>query len=226
MGAHSEPHLPVLQRSYDLCAGLYEHVNRFPRAQRGLLGRILLDEGLRILVCLNLAGRQTEKRATLAEASGRLDALRVTIRLSKRMGFLSHGGYERLSERIDEVGRMLGGWMKQQHAAHAEVSPKPPPSPASSKSGGIRYTMTSPTIEKYLRLKLEHPDAVVFVTVGAFCQTFFEDAAFCGRDLGLAVRDRAAAAEPEAIPMCGVPRHAMTKYTSRLREHGRVVHVE
>ena len=23
--------IPVVQRSYDLCAGLYEHVSRFPR---------------------------------------------------------------------------------------------------------------------------------------------------------------------------------------------------
>lgn len=25
--------IPVVQRSYALCAGLFEHVNRFPRAQ-------------------------------------------------------------------------------------------------------------------------------------------------------------------------------------------------
>lgn len=25
---------PIVGRSYDLCAALYEHVNRFPRAQR------------------------------------------------------------------------------------------------------------------------------------------------------------------------------------------------
>jgi hypothetical protein len=29
--------IPIVQRSYDLCAGLYQHVHRFPRAQRTLL---------------------------------------------------------------------------------------------------------------------------------------------------------------------------------------------
>lgn len=33
--------IPVVQKSYDLCAGLYTHVNQFPRAQRGLLGRVI-----------------------------------------------------------------------------------------------------------------------------------------------------------------------------------------
>ena len=36
--------IPVVQRSYDLWADLYEHVNRFPRAQRTLLGRLILDD--------------------------------------------------------------------------------------------------------------------------------------------------------------------------------------
>jgi len=35
--------IPVVQKSYDLCAGLYTYVNRFPRAQRGLLGRVMLE---------------------------------------------------------------------------------------------------------------------------------------------------------------------------------------
>lgn len=38
--------IPVVQKSYDLCAGLYTYVNRFPRAQRGLLGRVMLEDAL------------------------------------------------------------------------------------------------------------------------------------------------------------------------------------
>jgi uncharacterized membrane protein len=80
--------IPVVQRSYDLCAGLYEHVNRFPRAQRTLLGRVILENALQMMVLLTVANRRTQKGETLAEASGRLDALRITLRLSQRLGFL------------------------------------------------------------------------------------------------------------------------------------------
>ena len=42
--------------------------------------------------------------------------MRITLRLSKRLGFLSNGGYQRLSGTADEVGRMLGGWLKYENA--------------------------------------------------------------------------------------------------------------
>jgi len=42
--------------------------------------------------------------------------VRITLRLSKRLGFLSNGGYQRLSGTADEVGRMLGGWLKYENA--------------------------------------------------------------------------------------------------------------
>jgi hypothetical protein len=37
-GGHPADLIPIVQRAYDLCVGLYAHVNRFPRAQRTLLG--------------------------------------------------------------------------------------------------------------------------------------------------------------------------------------------
>jgi hypothetical protein len=70
-------------------------VNRLPRAQRTLLGRVILEDALQMLVLLTVANRRSQKSESLVEASGRLDALRITLRLSKRLGFLSNGGYER-----------------------------------------------------------------------------------------------------------------------------------
>ncbi|TMA80711.1 MAG: hypothetical protein E6J77_18045, partial [Deltaproteobacteria bacterium] len=58
--------IPVVQRSFDLCAGLYEYVNRFPRAQRTLLGRVILEDALQMLVLLTVANRRTEKTESLA----------------------------------------------------------------------------------------------------------------------------------------------------------------
>ncbi len=256
--------IPVVQRSYDLCAGLCEQVTRFPRAQRGLLGRAILDDGLQLLTLLTVANRRERKREGLAEASGRLDALRVGLRLSNRMGWLSNGGYERLTFVADEVGRMLGGWLKYEarqgelpleaaargggspegsgagergesaapssEAAPARAADPGPAHPGAATArrrvGGVRYTMTSPTIDRYLRVKLEHPEAVVFIAVGAFFQTFFEDALFCNRTVRLALRDMAADSEPEKIPACGFPRGRLEKFAGLLQQAGRAVHAE
>ena len=229
--------IPVVQKSYDLCAGLYTHVNRFPRAERGLLGRVILEDALAMLVSLTVANRRTERAETLREASGRLDALRITLRLGKHLGLVSNGGYEDLSKGADEVGRMLGGWLKYEQSgatapsASAAPAREPPPAlarPAAPKkrTGGLRYTMRSPTVERYLRLKLEHPRAIVFVTVGVFCQSFFEDATECGRLLRVAVRDLAAASESARIFTCGIPKASLQRYVALLQQAGREVHVE
>lgn len=184
---------PIVGRAYELCAALYEHVDRFPRAQRTLLGRVVLDDGLRMLTALARANRLADKRPALIEASGRLDALRIGLRLAKRLGFLSNRGYESLTESADEVGRMLGGWLRYERGRPAEAEPDtgvgrkqdgPPgkqPSRAPSRRGAVRYTMRSPLVERYLAAKLAHPGAIVVVRNGAFCQAFFEDARLLGR---------------------------------------------
>lgn len=70
MGARTENLIPVVQKSYDLCADLYTYVDRFPRAQGGLLGRVMIEDGLQMLVQLTVANRRSEKGAALEEASG------------------------------------------------------------------------------------------------------------------------------------------------------------
>lgn len=62
-----------------------------------------------MLAALTRANRLTDKREALAEASGTLDALRITVRLAKRLGYLSNPGYESLTETADEVGRCSEG---------------------------------------------------------------------------------------------------------------------
>lgn len=232
--------VPIVGLTYDLCASLYEHVNRFPRAQRTLLGRVILDEALRMLSALTVANRLGDKREALVEASGRLDAVRIGLRLAKRLSFLSNPGYESLTDATDEVGRMFGGWLKYERrrwaadGAGAEpeaaeppgAEPAPAPAASASRKGAVRYTMRSPLVEPYLAAKLAHPTALVLVEAGAFCQAFFEDAQLLGRELGIAVRDLAADSEPERIFACAVPTARLESYVARLGRAGREVHVE
>ena len=86
--------------------------------------------------------------------------------------------------------------------------------------------MISPTIERYLRLKLDYAEAIVFITAGAFCQTFFEDAIFCGQVLHFAVRNLAADSEREKILTCGIPKAKLERYIDLLRQAGKEAHVE
>lgn len=113
--------IPIVQGAYDFAVALYAHVNRFPREHKPLLGRERLGLVLRLLITLVMANRRHDKVPELEEASGAVDALRITLRLSTRLRLLSHKGYEGLSRDLDEIGRMLGGWLKHSALVSAET---------------------------------------------------------------------------------------------------------
>lgn len=228
----AEPLIPIIQKAFDLNVGLYVYVNQFPRAHKGLLGREILRLALDLVVLLLTANHRTDKVPELEESSARLDALRITLRLAHRLAFLSNKGYEVLSQDLTEIGRMLGGWLKESAGRLTEAGPvdfpervlQPKGGSAKRKEQAVRYTMTSPKVEAYLKAKLEHPEKIVFVKTGVFYKTFFEDATFCHEKLRLAVQNLAAATEEVAIPSCGFPVTVLEKYVARLAEEGKDIY--
>jgi DNA mismatch repair protein MutS len=77
----------------------------------------------------------------------------------------------------------------------------------------------TPMLEQYLRLKQEHPDALLFFHLGDFYELFFEDAERAAPllDITLTTRSRK---DEVPIPMCGVPHHAVQPYVAKLLAAG------
>ena len=71
-------------------------------------------EGTIIEVLENIvqANETQDKLPILKELSAFLERLRILIRLSKDLTYMDFRRYERLSLNVDEIGRMLGGWIK------------------------------------------------------------------------------------------------------------------
>ena len=67
-----------------------------------------------ILELLLSANYSKEKLDFLKKANLKLEVLRFLFRLSYDMKYLSKKGYEYVSINIDEVGKMVGGWIRQQ----------------------------------------------------------------------------------------------------------------
>ena len=78
----------------------------------------------------------------------------------------------------------------------------------------------TPAMQQYHRMKAEHPDALLFFRMGDFYELFFEDAVVASRTLEIALTSRAKDRDGTAIPMCGVPHHAVTGYVARLVKQG------
>ncbi len=77
-------------------------------------------------------------------------------------------------------------------------------------------------MQQYFRAKAEHPDKLLFYRMGDFYELFYEDAKRAARllDITLTARGQSAGA---AIPMAGVPFHAVDGYLARLMKLGESV---
>ena len=71
---------------------------------------------LDMLECLLQAGyaKQNDKYRLLEQGSVKLNTFRFFVRLMKDTGSLDSKRYLAIQSSVDEIGRMLGGWIRSQ----------------------------------------------------------------------------------------------------------------
>ena len=106
--------LDVVTRTYDLTLWLLPQVARFRRSHRFTLGDRLETLVLDILEHLVEAQYRSKKLNILYDTNIALERLRFMVRLAKDLKLLSVRRYEFAVSAIDEIGTLLGGWIKQQ----------------------------------------------------------------------------------------------------------------
>lgn len=77
----------------------------------------------------------------------------------------------------------------------------------------------TPMMQQYMELKAQYPDCLLFFRLGDFYELFMEDAQIGSHVLGITLTRRSRGKDG-AIPMCGVPYHAVEMYIPRLVEAG------
>lgn len=104
---------PIFVKTYDLLAWLIPVTLGFPQSQRFVLAQRLQQAALDVQEALIAAGKtqRAERRRHLLQADIRLEQLRIAWRLSATLELVAPGRYEHGARLIDEVGRLLGGWL-------------------------------------------------------------------------------------------------------------------
>ena len=80
----------------------------------------------------------------------------------------------------------------------------------------------TPMMQQYLGIKSEHPDTLLFYRMGDFYELFYGDAQRAARLLDITLTSRGKSGG-QAIPMAGVPVHAVDQYLGRLVRQGESV---
>lgn len=119
--------LIIYQRHYDLMIYSFPIVSRFPRDQRFVLGQQIQNQMVEIGKMLVHANKLKQKRGKLYEIDIELEKLRLLLRLAKDLGLMSVKKYGHHCERTDEIGKLLGGWLKKVDPGYGVARQAAPP---------------------------------------------------------------------------------------------------
>ncbi len=123
--------LPVaVERAYDIWLWLWleARITDFPAAARHGTGRHILDAAVELLDAYLRAtyapSRSPDAAQALGLANQRLALLRLLLRGARERRYLSVAQHEHAIERLVELGRMTGAWLRR------AITSAPAPAPA------------------------------------------------------------------------------------------------
>jgi hypothetical protein len=112
MTANKQTNIPLVTKTYDLILWILPKLGKFPKDQRYLLAERIENLLLDILEFLIEAVYSKDKLYILRKINLKLEKLRFLIRISKDMRFININSYEFSSRSINEIGKMVGGWIR------------------------------------------------------------------------------------------------------------------
>ncbi len=106
--------IPIFRKTYDLYKTFHGYRASIPKSDRYTIWQKSDDLILEILKEVLTASKlyKAEKLPALEKASVDLSLLRVFLRLMKEVRTIDNRKYTALEEAVDEIGRMLGGWIR------------------------------------------------------------------------------------------------------------------
>jgi hypothetical protein len=102
----------AVSKTYDFTLWLLPKVENFPRSHRFTVGDRLTSQTLDLLTALVEAAYARDKRPLLDLATRRINAIRYLLRLAKDLKLLTADSWAFSAAKLDEIGRMAGGWKK------------------------------------------------------------------------------------------------------------------
>jgi four helix bundle protein len=106
----------LLAKLEELDAYSHQVSMQFPKYERHVLCAEIRASCNRLLRLTIQAAKRYHKKTTVQDLDIEVEVLRVLVRKAHRLRYINQKRYETWSRQIDEVGRMLGGWIKSQNS--------------------------------------------------------------------------------------------------------------
>jgi hypothetical protein len=107
---------PLFQAVYRLYVAWHIRCETIPKKDRFTIGQkteSLLLETLTLVVTAYHTKEPIRKKEILSQANISLECAKITIRLAKDVKALEQRWYVEYESRLQEIGKQLGGWMRQ-----------------------------------------------------------------------------------------------------------------
>jgi hypothetical protein len=114
MSAPDQDDPPIFTAWMQFLEWLLPTTEKFPKRVRFTFADRINNLALDIAEDLVEARYTRDKQSILRRINLRLEKLRVLLRLCHRLQYLPHAGYEHAAKSVNGVGRMLGGWIRDQ----------------------------------------------------------------------------------------------------------------
>jgi hypothetical protein len=112
--ADPRPQSPLFVKTYEFLLWLIPLTLKFPKSQRFLLAERLSGMALDFYDLIIAAVQQPQGQVQkLDEADRLLTKIRLYVRLSHDLECLNLGQYEHAARKMDELGRLIGGWKRK-----------------------------------------------------------------------------------------------------------------
>ena len=108
------PDPPLFILWYDFSKWLFNKTEKFPKKVRFTFSNRIDNLALEIVEGIIEARYLKKKKDALRRIDLSMEKLRVLLRMCHDLKHLDNKGYEFASKKINEAGKMVGGWRKQQ----------------------------------------------------------------------------------------------------------------
>ena len=90
----------------------YQALKQFPRSEKYTFAAEIKMTMIKVMKLIISTNKKYHKKTTMRKLDTQLELLKTYLRLARDLEFLSFKKYEIWSKKLEEIGKLIGGWMK------------------------------------------------------------------------------------------------------------------